>query len=94
MRDPSVAELLLFGRVLTRVPVTHRPAFAGRTLVEVKAAADHLRLTGRCHPEFGDGSLMARCRQLFPAKEPIADDQDFLSAMIEACKALLRHSGP
>lgn len=86
--------MLLLCRILSRVSARQRMTFAVQILSEVEAATRHLAMTGRCHPAFGDGSLMARCHQLFPPQEPMACDQDFLGSMIVACEALLQHSRP
>lgn len=91
MRDPSGAELLVFARVLSRIEERHRHQAAKALLGEVEAAAAHLRLSGRCHPVFGNGSLMARCLRLDPPPEPLASDDGFLSSLIAACAAVRRH---
>lgn len=92
MRDPVGAELLLFARALTLFPREERVAVASLVLAEVEAGHRLLHVSGRCHPVFGDGSLMSRCA-LFPLRpEPLAHDEDFLSAMVVACNALLGHS--
>lgn len=92
MRSVSGAEILLFARVLSLVPPVQQRNFADRLLGEVEAAASHLRLFGRCHPRFGDGSLMTRCISLSPPAEPFANDPVFLAALITGCRALLDHS--
>ena len=92
MRPPIAAELLLFARVLMRLPRRLRGAAARSILSEVDVAARYLIQTGRRHPMFGDGSLMARCHALQPAAEPMADDPDFLRALRTVTAAMLRHS--
>jgi len=91
MRDPSGAELLVLARVLSRIEERNRHRAAKALLDEVEAAAAHLRLSGRCHPDFGDGSLMARCLRLDPPPEPMASDDGFLSSLAAACAAVRRH---
>lgn len=88
----SGAELLVFARLLLVVPADQQIGFADRLLAEVEAAGDHLRTFGRCHPCFGDGTLMSRCLSLSPPKESNALDEAFLAAMITTCKTLLDHS--
>ena len=92
MRPASLAELGLMARVLTPLPTSDRPLAARQILAEVEVAAAHLRATGRCHPAFGDGSLMARCLTLSPIAEPLAEDAAFLEALTIACWALADHS--
>lgn len=92
MRGPVLAELGLLARVLLPVPAGRRMLLAHQILAEVDAAALHLRTTGRGHPVFGDGSLMARCLALSPTSEPFVTDPHFLAALVCACKALQSHS--
>lgn len=91
MRPPSGPELLLFGRVLVTFPPDQRATVAVKILDEIELAATHLRHHGRCHPTLGDGSLMARCLGLNPTPAPPTNDSEFLTALIQACIALLHH---
>jgi hypothetical protein len=90
MRDPTVADLLLLARVLSRIDAARQGSFAATVLVETDIAQQHLAATGACHPRFGDGSLMSRCQRLSPPPEPMANDPDFLTAIIAACRAILQ----
>jgi hypothetical protein len=92
MRSISGVEILLFARLLLVVSPDHHRSFADRLLDEVEEGGRHLRVFGRCHPQFGDGSLMARCLSLSPPKEPVAGDPVFLVALISVCRALIDHS--
>lgn len=94
MRAPAASEIVLLARVLTRLAPEDRPFLASTILAEADAADQHLRLTGRAHPTFGDGSLMARCARLSPPPEPLADDRAFLLCLILAANAVLIHSDP
>lgn len=93
MRPPTLVELALLARVLTPFSAGDRKRIARQILAEVDAAARHLLKCGRAHPEFGDGSLMARCLALSPIAEPLANDPAFLASLIASCKALRNHSG-
>lgn len=92
MRPPGLADMDLLARVLMSKPPEQRQSFARQIIAEVKAAAGHLRVSGRSHPQFGDGSLMARCLSLPLVPEQSASEGDFLSAMIAACQAVREHS--
>ena len=94
MRDPSGAEVLLLARVLVRIDEAERRQRAAEIIAEVEAAARHLSLSGRCHPKWGDGSLMARCLRLDPPPEPLANDSAFLSCIVMACEALQQSDRP
>ncbi len=92
MRVPSASEIVLLARVLTRLAPKDRSGMAMAILAETDEAELHLRLTGHTHPTFGDGSLMARCTQLSPPPEPLADDREFLACLALAANAVLIHS--
>jgi hypothetical protein len=92
MRSVNGAEILLFARLLYIVPPGEQANFADRLLAEVELASRHLRVFGRCHPQFGDGSLMARCLSLSPPSEPACADPAFLAAVMAGCMALDEHS--
>ena len=64
-------------RVLRQTP-GHRRAWVHRRLLrEADRAAVHLALTGRAHPIWGNGSLMAAALRRRPGSEPTLDDADF-----------------
>lgn len=92
MRSVSGAEVLLFARLLLVVSPDQHGRFADRILDEVEEAGRHQRVFGSCHPQYGDGSLMARCLSLSPPREPVAGDPAFLAALIAVCRAILDHS--
>jgi len=93
MWEATGSEVLLLARTLLAYPKDNRTTVARQILGEVETAALHLQDTGRCHPVFGDGSIMARCHRLSPRPEPPAQDPDFLAALIAACETLMGHSG-
>jgi hypothetical protein len=92
MRSPLASEIVLLARILSRLNPQDRPAQAVSILAETDKADAHRRETGHAHPDFGDGSLMARCSLLFPPAEPLADDSDFLACLALAANAVLLHS--
>lgn len=92
MRSPVASEVILFARVLMTHPRRKRRGLAKAMLAEVELAGQLVNDTGQAHPRFGDGSLMARCHRASPAREPMADDTEFLQALVIACNTLLAHS--
>jgi hypothetical protein len=92
MRSPTGADVLLFARALLTVPASYRATCAARFLDDVETAARHLAATGHAHAAYGDGSLAARCHLSRPSAEPMADDPDFLTALIVAAEALMWNS--
>ena len=94
MAGPVGAEALLLARVLWTVEPPLRPALADRLVAEAAQAARQSRAGDRSPVSSRGGTLMARCHQLSPRPEPFARDPDFLTALLAACEALLRHSRP
>jgi hypothetical protein len=94
MRPLSISEIILFARVLMLHPARARPRLARQLLAEVELAARRFRATAEVDPQFGDGSLMARCLLVSPPGRVMADDPDFLRSLATACRALLGHSRP
>jgi hypothetical protein len=92
MRVPAASEIVLLARVISRAEPRDRPALAASILAQTDRAHDHLCKTGRVHPAFGDGSLMARCSLLFPPSEPLGDDREFVDCLAMAARAVLLHS--
>jgi hypothetical protein len=92
MRVPAASEIVLLARVISRASPPDRSALAASILAEADRAHHHLRQTGRAHPAFGDGSLMARCSLLSPPAEPLGDDREFLVCLVMAANAVLLHS--
>jgi hypothetical protein len=92
MRPPSAGEIVLFARVLMRLPKGQRGRAARRLLSEVEAGGQNKLVTGQAHPVFGDGSLAARCLLAGPSAEPFADDADFLLSLIVAARAVHCHT--
>jgi hypothetical protein len=92
MRPPTAGEILLLARTLMTKPAKGRRHYADSLLRDVGKAAHHQAATGRAHPAFGDGSLAARCHLADPRPEPMADDPDFLAALVVAAQSLRRYS--
>jgi hypothetical protein len=92
MWAPSVAEIVLLARVLSRAEPADRPALAASLLADADNADRHRRRLGKAHPDLGDGSLMARCIRLSPPPEPLGDDSDFLVCLALAAQSVLFHS--
>ncbi|MDP3264177.1 MAG: hypothetical protein U1E69_15600 [Tabrizicola sp.] len=91
MRTPLAADVLLLARALMPLPSARRMPYARRLIREATEAQMHFEATRRCHPTYGDGSLMARVLYLRPVAEPVASDPDFLDAICIAAQALRTH---
>jgi hypothetical protein len=86
------SEVVLLARILTRFAPEDRCGAARAILAEADLADDHVKAEGNAHARFGDGSLLSRCHQLSPPPEPMADDRDFLAALVTAAQTILNHS--
>lgn len=88
MRSPTVGELVLLARVLMIHAPSRQGRLARRLLMQAEQARRHTDTTGHAHPEWGDGSLSARCRLEWPPPEPLADDPAFLASLVVAARVL------
>lgn len=84
---------MLLARALLLVPAADQGPIARGLLAEVDAAYAYFRTHQKCHPAFGDGSLMGRLLPLCPPAEPLATDAAFLIALGNAAEALRIHLG-
>jgi hypothetical protein len=77
MRPVHYGDVSAAARALTLVPPPARVATCRDMLARAAAARDYMIRTGRCHPFWGNGSLMAaaRCAKLPP--EPDFSDADY-----------------
>lgn len=92
MQRPLPSELILFARTLIGVSPQDRADRARQLLAET-SWADAFRLSRQSsHPEFGDGSLIARLSRLALPPLTYADDPDFLSSLRIVAEAVLTHN--
>jgi hypothetical protein len=92
MQRPLPSELILFTRALTGVAPEARADRAHQWLLETSLADAFRRARQACHPEFGDGSLIARLSRLAVPPLIHADKPDFLSSLRIVAEALLTHT--
>ncbi len=78
-------------RALLAVPRPLRPALCRRMIDEAEAADAHVRRTGRLHPFWGNGSLMAAARRRRLADEPGFDDPDYCECFEMVLRTLIAH---
>jgi hypothetical protein len=93
MHPPLAGEVVLLARVLLLTPAAEQASIARGLLLEVESAFRHFCAHQKCHPAFGDGSLMGRLLPLCPPAEPLATDAAFLTALSNAAVALRTHLG-
>ncbi|MCB1343173.1 MAG: hypothetical protein KDK24_19310 [Pseudooceanicola sp.] len=79
-------------RALLAVAPAARPALIRTLFTEAEAADRHLRETGRIHPQFGNGTLMAVARKRTLAVEPDFGDPDYSRCFEMVLRCLRRWS--
>ena len=77
MRRVTHGDAISAARVLLRVPGRRREWVLARMLREAGRADKWVRATGRAHPLWGDGSLMAAALRRQPVSEPSLDDAGY-----------------
>ncbi|WP_170432105.1 DUF7742 family protein [Ruegeria arenilitoris] len=74
-------------RVLLTVPQAQRERLCARMIAEAELADRHVAATGRLHPVYGNGALMAAARS-----RPLADEPSFSDTEYCRCfETVLRH---
>lgn len=68
-----------------------RRRICAQMVADASQAVEHVRRTGRLHPRYGNGSLMAAARARGIADEPGFNDPDYCSCVIEVLKAVMRY---
>ena len=89
-----MGDVIAAARVLAPWPRACRPKLLWRLVQEAAHADAHRRRTGRMHPAWGDGSLMAAALRRRVAKEPSLADEDYREAVILVLDWIGRHPRP
>lgn len=77
MRPVLHGDVSAAARALLAVPQPDRGALCVRMIHEAELADRHLERTGKLHPVYGNGSLMAVARNRALANEPGFDDLQY-----------------
>lgn len=80
-------------RALMPVPPEKRRAMIRQLLQEADEADQYRRRSGRAHPSFGDGTLIAAALAHPVAPEPPCEDADFQACLVLVLTALLAEKG-
>lgn len=78
-------------RALLMIPPQAREGACRRMIREAEQADRHVRRTGRVHPFWGNGSLMAAARRRSLADEPGFDDADYCRCFELVLRGLIEH---
>ena len=88
MRPVLPGDVAAVARALLAVPKAERAALCRRIFGQASEALAHVRLTGRLHPRWGDGSLAVAARACRLADEPFLDDLAYLGCTRVVLKEL------
>lgn len=90
MRPVLHGDVSAAARALLTAPPPHRDRLCARMIAEAELADRHVAVTGRLHPQFGNGSLMAAARSRPLADEPSFDDTDYCQCFETVLRHLIR----
>ena len=88
MRRVLMGDVIAAARAMAAAPPARRGWVLDRICREATRAEAHRQLTGRMHPIWGDGSLMAAALRRPCRPEPGLEDDDYRLAMIEVLEAI------
>ena len=91
MRPILHGDVTRAARALLRVPARARAALCRRMIAEAELADCHVQSTGRAHPIWGNGSLMAAARRRDLADEPSFDDVGYCQCFETVLQSLIAH---
>lgn len=91
MRPVLAGDVAVAARVLLALPPAVRPLRLARLIATAEAADRYRRRTGRGHPLWGTGSLMAAASGMPKSPEPDFDDDGYCRCWAMVLEALLRH---
>jgi hypothetical protein len=91
MRRPLPGDIAAVARVLLALPPSARQGRLARLIAAAEAADAHRKETGRAHPHWGTGSLMAAASGMPRAADPGFGDDAYCRCWVLALEALIRH---
>lgn len=89
MRPVLHGDVTAAARALYLLPEEERGSALARLMDEARWADAYRKRTGRAHPFWGDGSLMAAALRRPVAKEPVLSDADYCRCLIRVFEALV-----
>ena len=91
MRAVLQSDVVSVARVLLRHPADEREALAAELIRRADAADRYARRLGKCHPDWGNGTLLAAAHKAPLAPERAWNDPAFLHCLQCALEALRQH---
>ncbi|QBF32262.1 hypothetical protein [Thalassococcus sp. S3] len=92
MRPVLHGDVTSAARVLLGTPEAQRRWMCRQMIGEAVLAERHRLRTGRMHPRWGNGSLMAAARRRVLADEPTFDDPDYCGCVETVLQCLIEHA--
>lgn len=89
MRPVLHGDVVAAARALLAVAEADRDALSERMLDEAGWADACRKRTGRAHPVWGDGSLMAAALRRGPPPEPLLNDTEYCTCLIRVLEAVV-----
>ncbi len=90
MRPVLHGDLSSAARALLAAPHPSRTRLCVQMIAEAELADAHVQKTGRLHPLYGNGSLMATARTRVLADEPGFDDVQYCQCFEMVLRQLIR----
>ncbi|WP_438826413.1 DUF7742 family protein [Ruegeria atlantica] len=90
MRPVLHGDISAAARALLAAPPTERDRLCSRMIEEAELADKHVSQTGKLHPIFGNGSLMATARTRMLVDEPNFDDLQYCQCYEMVMRHLIR----
>lgn len=91
MRRVLIDDVAVVARVLLATPPSARTLRLARLITMAEAADAHRSSTGRAHPRWGSGSLMAAASGMQKVPPPDFDDEEVCSVWMMILAALVAH---
>ena len=91
MRPILHGDVSAAARALLAAPPEGREALCVRMLTEAELAHQHVSATGRLHPVYGNGSIMAVAHSRQLAAEPRFDDLQYCKCFETVLRILIRY---
>jgi hypothetical protein len=91
MRRILAGDVAAAARALHAVPAAARAARLAELIARAEVADGHRAATGRAHPLWGGGSLMAAARAEACGPEPDFDDECYCVCWVMVLEGLLAH---
>ncbi len=91
MRTLLLGDIIAAARALLALPAENRPSLLEAMIRQADAAHRFHKRRSRQHPEWGNGSLMARANIETQVAEPMASDCEYLRVLCLVLEGVISH---